>query len=553
MKKSIFFVASLLASIFVFAQYDGEVGTENCKAISQNDERIVSWAKGVELNRGTWDYGDERIVDYGEPYMAIGKPDSTTTTAVSLGEGGTALITFDRPIIDGSGEDFVVFENAFAPTFLELAFVEVSSDGVNFFRFPANTTSYHNQENVSEGRTAEHYNNLAGKYELGWGVGFDLTELEDNELLDKNNIRFVRLVDVINGVSTDIDGNIIYDGVSWPTYSQGFDLTGIGIINGGEPYRRADFENLALNFNSYELVDRENNHDFLTGDVYVKTYPSGGLVFESKGYYISDYDWFMTLGFALSNITDDSTATGNTSNLNSYYTSASKYALEGLGKNYLSAFYSSWDMATYEHNNVKMTDGGVFSPLGVYVSQSLASYQNLESSDVEHLYFKIKAVGYDADNSVTGTSEIYLYNEDEGQENMKDWSYMNLASLGEVNKVVFSVECPDEMVSTYFCLDNFVYEGGDLVLSDRAMEKNNSEIKIYPNPARDYINVLSSRDLTTPIVISVYNAQGLMVAQQNLNDLNMSLDVSRLANGTYFYRISNINGLLKQGKLVILK
>lgn len=105
------------------AQYDGAVGTEGCQAISQDDERIISWALGVEVNRGFWDYGDERVVDYGKAYMAIGKPDSTTTTAISLGEGGDALITFDRPIINGEGKDFVVFENAFGPTFLELAFV----------------------------------------------------------------------------------------------------------------------------------------------------------------------------------------------------------------------------------------------------------------------------------------------------------------------------------------------------------------------------------------------------------------------------------------------
>ena len=34
------------------------------------------------------------------------------------------------------GVDFAVFENGFSPTFLEIAVVEVSSDGVHFAAFP---------------------------------------------------------------------------------------------------------------------------------------------------------------------------------------------------------------------------------------------------------------------------------------------------------------------------------------------------------------------------------------------------------------------------------
>ncbi|MFN6048554.1 MAG: T9SS C-terminal target domain-containing protein, partial [Bacteroidota bacterium] len=46
---------------------------------------------------------------------------------VSLGDGGIATLTFDPPITNGDGFDFAVFENTFLDTFLELAFVEVST------------------------------------------------------------------------------------------------------------------------------------------------------------------------------------------------------------------------------------------------------------------------------------------------------------------------------------------------------------------------------------------------------------------------------------------
>ena len=130
----------LLATPFLAsAQFDGAVGTEGCKAISNSDNRILSWAVGCQVNRGWQDIATkEAKASFGTIEYAIGEATtSTTTEAISLGDGGTALLTFDRPIVNGAGPDFAVFENSFNDSFLELAFVEVSSDGIHFVRFPA--------------------------------------------------------------------------------------------------------------------------------------------------------------------------------------------------------------------------------------------------------------------------------------------------------------------------------------------------------------------------------------------------------------------------------
>ena len=141
MKRVFLFLGMLLQAAFTFAQFDGPVGTEGCKAVAISDSRIVSWAYGVQVKRGFTAPNVTTRVSYGTPDMAQGVPDSTTTTAISLGFGGEALVTFDRPIVNGRGFDFAVFENPFGPNFLELAFVEVSSDGEHFFRFPATSLS----------------------------------------------------------------------------------------------------------------------------------------------------------------------------------------------------------------------------------------------------------------------------------------------------------------------------------------------------------------------------------------------------------------------------
>ena len=58
-----------------------------------------------------------------EAAEALGKADDAP---VSLGDGGYAVVTFDKPITNGPGYDFAVFENGLNDSFLELAFVVVS-------------------------------------------------------------------------------------------------------------------------------------------------------------------------------------------------------------------------------------------------------------------------------------------------------------------------------------------------------------------------------------------------------------------------------------------
>jgi len=77
---------------------------------------------------------------HGLPENAVGAPDCNHLDVVSLGDGGKITMTFTPPITNGAGDDFVVFENGFPSggyLYAELAFVEVSTDGYVFARFPS--------------------------------------------------------------------------------------------------------------------------------------------------------------------------------------------------------------------------------------------------------------------------------------------------------------------------------------------------------------------------------------------------------------------------------
>jgi hypothetical protein len=196
-----------------------------------------AWATECVLERGPGiiTYPDSIEVTYGEAAYATGK--AGDGKVVSLGDGGRATLYFDIPVGDGPGPDFAVFENGFNDLFLELAFVEVSSDSINFARFKSvSLTPVDEQINTYGTLDATNLLNLAGKYRGGYGTPFDLSELQDQQDLDINHIVCVRIIDVIGTLvdslaTFDSRGVVIND--PWPTpfESGGFDLDAVGVIN----------------------------------------------------------------------------------------------------------------------------------------------------------------------------------------------------------------------------------------------------------------------------------------------------------------------------------
>jgi len=196
-----------------------------------------------------------------DPGRALGSVTGERADVVSLGEltagaiasgaaPGQITLTFNRPIRNGLGADFAVFENGFIDTltpafygkfFAELAYVEVSTNGLDFARFSclsltAQPTGYFAYGGID---STDVYG-LAGKhanaYGYSWGTPFDLDALVDDPLVSGGQvnlavINYVRFVDVPgSGDFLDSDENAIYD--AWPTWaSGGFDLEAVGVIH----------------------------------------------------------------------------------------------------------------------------------------------------------------------------------------------------------------------------------------------------------------------------------------------------------------------------------
>ncbi len=198
---------------------------------------------------------------YSDTALALGPVTGDEFDVVSLGDlaSGTAVgkVTLHftdtlhpAPIRNLPGADFVVFENALiAPggagaggVFGELAYVEVSSDGANFARFPSvsltasSVTTYGSLDPTNIFNLAGKHVNAAGET---WGTPFDLAALAAHPLvtagtLNLNAVRHVRIVDIPgNGSFADSASpapHPIFD--PWLTYgSGGFDVEAVGVIS----------------------------------------------------------------------------------------------------------------------------------------------------------------------------------------------------------------------------------------------------------------------------------------------------------------------------------
>lgn len=207
--------------------------------VAADDERIITWATGIDLDRGPTDLArmGADTASAGTAGDALGAADRST---VSLGDGGVATLTFERPIQNEEGADFVVFENGFPSGdgyFLELGFVEVSSDGEQFVRFPATSLTDTSEQVSTFGLLyPEDLRNLAGRFPGQLGTPFDLSELQGIEGLDVDAITHVRIIDVIGSIDPalatfDAAGRPINDPYPTDFPSGGFDLDAVGVIH----------------------------------------------------------------------------------------------------------------------------------------------------------------------------------------------------------------------------------------------------------------------------------------------------------------------------------
>lgn len=264
---------TLCASLFVTASISASALAQSRFATS-----VANYTPGT----GTGAFAD--------PSKLLGGPqgggfDQGSFDVCTLGVGGSATLAFDVVIADGPGADLSVFENALTfagAVFSEVAWVEVSTDGVNFARFP---NRYAGPSTGLPGFTAPWgtYSGLTGGAPtlanvatnsidplnpvVSGGEAFDLADLQLDPLVQNGTVNlaqvnFVRIVDIPHASGLDSFGNVIWDN-SGASGSGDFDAVAVlqhtGTITASQP--RVDLYFDALGYLNLDLEDPDGFTD----------------------------------------------------------------------------------------------------------------------------------------------------------------------------------------------------------------------------------------------------------------------------------------------------
>ena len=81
-------------------------------------------------------------------------------------------------------------------------------------------------------------------------------------------------------------------------------------------------------------------------------------------------------------------------------------------------------------------------------------------------------------------------------------------------------------------------------LTSQNFSQNNLEVKLYPNPVNDVLNIETALELQS---VEIYNIQGQKVLSSNQKEIN----VSDLASGMYMVRIQDTDNNIATKKIVI--
>jgi hypothetical protein len=213
-----------------------------------------------------------------------------------------------------------------------------------------------------------------------------------------------------------------------------------------------DFESLALNANSFWSGPDTRVQAQIVNLYGVDCEVYYGSFSEQNAEFSNTYNatWYAWSGFAYSNLTDTLTA--------GYTNQYSVYSASGYNQ---SANFA----IAYAPENANPPTEIVFenplSPQKVFVNNSAYSYLAMKNGDAytqafaEGDFLKLEIIGYDEAGNMTNTLYAYLADfTNNHQILLKNWTAVDLSSLGRVKKITFALKASQYGVPTYFCLDN---------------------------------------------------------------------------------------------------
>ncbi len=191
--------------------------------------------------------------------------------------------------------------------------------------------------------------------------------------------------------------------------------------------------------------------------------------------------------------------------------------------------------------------------LGLFVTNNAYAYYSMRDGDAFAKKFGGPS-GNDPDfflltvkkyrNGVLGPDSVNFYLADYRFEDnsrdyiVKEWTYIDLSSLGEADSLLFTLTSSDVGVfgmntPAYFCIDQIRLQP---LVSQKEAVSGGPSFSLYPNPASERVFVrLPAEVLANAVSIDVFDAAGRSVSMGA--QPQQSFSVSDWATGLYYVRI----------------
>ncbi len=225
-------------------------------------------------------------------------------------------------------------------------------------------------------------------------------------------------------------------------------------------------------------------------------------------------------------------------------------AITGAGAN----GSTNYGVAFGQANSLLLTGEASGSTVtGMYVTNGTYPYLSMRDGDGfakqfggvtrnDPDYFLLTIKGYQGGELTTDSVDFYLADyrfEDNTEDYLVDtWTFVDLASLGPVDSLQFSLSSTDVGMfgmntPAYFMMDQLIIDQPTSINDGYLLD----EIAVYPNPTTDFIR-LRVPDVAR-LDAAVYSADGRLLFARRYSGDRLELDLRQLPVGTYRIRVSD--------------
>lgn len=256
-----------------------------------------------------------------------------------------------------------------------------------------------------------------------------------------------------------------------------------------------------------------------------------------------DVTWGSWSGFAISNVTDNTTAgwanqyasfAGGGSNSSNY----AVYYNQGIIEFNQPFFIRQLDVTNTAYAGISMRDGDAYAKQFGSVNGADGNPDGTNGED----FFVLHIIPLDENNTLIGDTIHYYLADFRFSDNSQDyiidtWETVDLTSYGIVaSKLRFVLESSDNggfgmNTPAYFALDNLV------INPTVGISENSISFSMYPNPTNGNL-IINSNETGE---VSIQNINGQILSNVAFNG-TVSLDLSNAPAGIYFATLTSANG-----------